>query len=130
MAGNASMNSRRSSVWNSRSVSPATLFSCGPVADLLMITWDGFAVGRVAGLEAVAVAGNMVAPEPLIPKAVRNASMTCFGEQLALTIEMIGPHLAKAVAAATTAETSHRSALADGDHHLAKHRGLSLVSRR
>ena len=45
-----------------------------------------------------------------------------FGEQLALTIEMIGPHLAKAVAAATTAETSHRSALVDGDRHLAKHR--------
>ena len=43
-----------------------------------------------------------------------------FGEQLALTIEMIGPHLAKAVAAAATAETSHRSALADGDRHLAK----------
>ena len=53
-----------------------------------------------------------------------------FGEQLALTVEMIGPHLAKAVAAATTAETSHRSTQIDGDRHVVKHRGLSLVSRR
>jgi hypothetical protein len=52
-----------------------------------------------------------------------------FGDQLALTVEMIGPHLARAVTAAVTAEVTGLVTAAESVGRSAKRRGLSLVSR-
>jgi putative nucleotidyltransferase with HDIG domain len=51
-----------------------------------------------------------------------------FGHQLALTLEMIGPHLAKAVASALAAEAKHPPIVSESDPRTPKRRGLSLVS--
>jgi hypothetical protein len=53
-----------------------------------------------------------------------------FGHQLALKIEMIGPHLARAVASAVAGAPAGVSTVADTEHRASKRRGLSLVSRR
>jgi putative nucleotidyltransferase with HDIG domain len=53
-----------------------------------------------------------------------------FGHQLALTIEMIGPHLGRAVASAAAAEQAGVATVLDTEHRASKRRGLSLVSRR
>ena len=52
------------------------------------------------------------------------------GRQVGLTIEMIGPHLARAVAAAVAAEATSLIAGGETDGRAAARRGLSLVSRR
>jgi hypothetical protein len=51
-----------------------------------------------------------------------------FGHQIALTIEMIGPHLAKAVATAIAAEATFVGG--DGEQNSTKRRSLSLVASR
>jgi putative nucleotidyltransferase with HDIG domain len=51
-----------------------------------------------------------------------------FGHQIALTVEMIGPHLAKAVATAVAAEATLTAA--DGEQTSTKRRSLSLVASR
>jgi putative nucleotidyltransferase with HDIG domain len=54
-----------------------------------------------------------------------------FGHQLTLTMEMIGPHLAKAIASAVSAAgTRVATALGEGDVRPRRHAGLSLVSSR
>lgn len=51
-----------------------------------------------------------------------------FGDQLALTVEMIGPHLAQAVTFAMAAEATNYTA-PEAVNRSSKRRGLSLVSR-
>ena len=51
-----------------------------------------------------------------------------FGDQLSLTVEMIGPHLAKAVTSAMAAEATDVTA-AETVSRSAKRRGLSLVAK-
>ncbi len=53
-----------------------------------------------------------------------------FAQQAVFTIEMIAPHLVKALAAARAAEAARPSVTADSGHHLATPRVLNLVSRR
>jgi putative nucleotidyltransferase with HDIG domain len=52
-----------------------------------------------------------------------------FGDQLALKVEMIGPHLAKAVTSATATEGTDLVTTAETVSRTATRRGLSLVSR-
>jgi putative nucleotidyltransferase with HDIG domain len=53
-----------------------------------------------------------------------------FGHQLALTVEMIGPHLARALTTAITAEMTYPVIPSETASRVASHRALSLVTRR
>jgi putative nucleotidyltransferase with HDIG domain len=50
------------------------------------------------------------------------------GHQLALTLEMIGPHVAKAVTSALAAEAMHPPIVSESDSRIPRRKGLSLVS--
>lgn len=54
-----------------------------------------------------------------------------FGHQLTLTMEIVGPHLAKAITAAVNAEVTHvATAPGESEVRTRRYAGLSLVSRR
>ena len=53
-----------------------------------------------------------------------------FGHQLALTIEMIGPHLARSLATALAAEARNPPVVSGSETPVARRRALSLVARR
>jgi hypothetical protein len=53
-----------------------------------------------------------------------------FGQQLALTVEMIGPHLARSVTAALAAEATQAPFAVESEPRKTRLAGLSLVSRR
>jgi hypothetical protein len=52
-----------------------------------------------------------------------------FGHRLSLTVEMIGPHLATAVASAMAAEATEARPAAEAVSRPVKRRGLSIVAR-